>query len=137
MYILDTNVLSELRKQPSGRCDIRVARWSDGTDLATTYLSAITILEIELGIQQVTRRDGQQGQSLRLWFDDVLHLYEARVIPFDTSVALVAAALHVPDPKPDRDAIIAASAKVHGFTVVTRNVADFASTGVALINPWE
>lgn len=137
MYLLDTNVVSELRKQSSQRCHPNVTSWADRVDLHTTYLSAITVMEIELGLQQIARRDRLQADGLQPWFDEVLALYEQRIVPIDTAVALKAAALHVPDPKPERDALIAASAMVHGFTVVTRNTADFEITGVALLNPWE
>ena len=113
-----------------------VANWSDSVDVVDTYLSAITILEIELGCQQIARRDKKQAKSLRRWFDDLLKVYESRVIAIDIKVALRAASLHVPAPKPDRDALIAASALEHGYHIVTRNVDDFVDCNVSLVNPW-
>jgi len=137
MYILDTNVVCELRKKPFGRCDENVSTWANDVDFTTTYLSVITVLEIELGIQQIARRDKKQSNTLRTWFEELLVAYEHRVLPFDSSVALKTASLHVPNPMPDRDAVIAGTALVHGFIVVTRNLSDFNSTNVQLINPWK
>lgn len=137
MYLFDTTVVSQLRKLPSGSCDESVYRWAVTIDLAVCYISAITILEIELGILQIERRDAQQGRMLRQWFDGLQHIYEGRVVPVDAAIAIRTAGLHIPDPKPERDAIIAASALVHGWTVVTRNIADFEHTGVLILNPWE
>lgn len=94
-------------------------------------------MEIELGILQIARRDPAQGRLLRDWAeDDLLPQFAGRILPIDTAVARRCAALHVPDPKSERDALIAATALVHGYAVVTRNTADFASCGVTLIDPW-
>ena len=137
MFILDTNVLSELRKVGDGRADPKVVAWLSGVDAARLYLSAITVLEIELGILRVERRDPNQGARLRTWMDrHVMPEFADRILPVDASTALRCARLHVPDPRADRDAYIAASALVHGMTVVTRNTADFAPTGCRLLNPW-
>lgn len=134
--LLDTNVLSELRK-PAHRIDTRVSTWAESQSPADIYLSAITILEIELGILRVSRRDSHQGLRLRAWLEqDVLDVFAGRILPVDTSVARQAALLHVPDPRPERDALIGATAAVHGLTVATRNVADFEPMGISLINPW-
>jgi predicted nucleic acid-binding protein len=138
MFILDTNVVSELRKVSSGKADPRVARWADSVDAAELYLSAITILELEVGVLQVERRDAAQGAILRRWLDSrVMAEFADRVLPIDTAVAQRCARLHVPDPGAERNALIAATALVHGMTVVTRNVADFEPTGVPLLSPWE
>lgn len=138
MFILDTNVVSELRKAKAGKADRHVTAWAAGVSADLLHLSAITILELELGVLQVQRRDPLQGAMLRAWLDQhVLPAFSGRVLVVDTSVAQQCAALHVPDPRSDRDALIAATAMVHGMTVVTRNVADFSATGVALLNPWE
>ena len=136
MYLFDTNIVSELRKLPGGRCCEPVKLWASQVDASTSYLSVVTILEIELGILQVNRRDAAQGAILRRWFDGLRDHYESRIIAIDSVVAIKAASLHVPDPKSDRDALIAASAIVNGLAVVTRNVGDFRDTGANLINPW-
>jgi toxin FitB len=138
MFVLDTNVVSELRKVRAGKADPQVARWADGVEAETLYVSAITILELELGILQIGRKDAAQGALLRAWFDTlVLPAFDGRILPVDVAVAQRCAALHVPDPRAERDALIAATALVHGMTVVTRNISDFTATGVPLLNPWE
>ena len=138
MFLLDTNVISELRKAGDGKADANVVAWLSGVDATTCYLSAITLMEIELGILRIERRDPAQGARLRAWMDQrILPEFADRTLPVDTAVALRCAPLHVPDPRPERDAFIAATALVHGMTVVTRNVADFAPTGVPLLNPWD
>ena len=136
MFLLDTNVLSELRRED--RADPRVAAWARAVDHMQIYLSAITILEIEAGTLLLERRDAQQGRVLRSWIDGlVLPAFNGRVLAVDTAVARRCAQLHVPDPRPERDALIAATALVHHLTIVTRNVADFEPMGVDLVNPWE
>jgi len=138
MYLLDTNVISELRKAKSEKANKNVISWANDIPASNLFLSVITILELETGILQVERRDISQGSVLRTWLTThVLPAFSDRVLPLDTAVAQRCARLHVPDPKSDRDAIIAATALVHGMTVVTRNVADFDKTGVDIINPWE
>ncbi|MGB9028750.1 MAG: type II toxin-antitoxin system VapC family toxin [Acidobacteriaceae bacterium] len=136
MFLLDTNVVSELRK--AAKANPRVRRWASRIAPTELYLSAISVLEFEIGILRVERRDPSQGAILRAWLEDrVLTAFEDRIVPIDTAVARRCARLHVPNPHSDRDALIAATAMVHGMTVVTRNVADFHSTGVAHLNPWE
>ena len=136
MFLLDTNVLSELRR--ADRADAHVAAWARSIDHLQFYLSAITILEIEVGTLLLARRDVQQGLVLRTWIDEhVLPAFEGRVLAVDTDVAQRCANLHVPDRRPERDALIAATALVHRLKLVTRNVADFEPMGVDLINPWE
>lgn len=138
MYILDTNVVSELRKAGSGRAEPRVLAWVAGVPAGTLFLSVISILELELGVLLIERRDPDQGGVLRRWLETrVLPAFADRVLPIDTAVARRCARLHVPDRQSERDALIAATALVHGMAVVTRNVADFAATGVALVNPWQ
>ena len=136
MYVLDTNVISELRRPE--RADQNVLKWAATVPLAQFYLSAITILEIEQGALLIARRDAKQGEQLRRWIDEqILHTFNGRILPIDTAVAQRCAQLHVPDPQSERDAFIAATALVHGMTVVTRNTTDFETTGVALLDPWK
>ena len=138
MFVLDTNVLSELRKVRLGKADANVAAWAQGVDAANLFVSAITIMELELGILSIERKDAAQGALLRSWLEQhVLPEFSGRTLPVDTAVAQRCARLHVPDRRGERDALIAATALVHGMTVVTRNITDFKPTGVSLINPWE
>jgi predicted nucleic acid-binding protein len=138
MYLLDTNVISELRKTRTAKGDRRVRAWSESMALAALFLSSITVLELERGTLLMERRDAFQGAMLRSWLEDhVLPAFGGRILPVDTAVALRCAALHVPNPRSYRDSLIAATAMVHGMTVVTRNVSDFEPIGVALLNPWE
>lgn len=138
MFVLDTNVVSELRKVRLGKADANVAAWAQSVDAADLFVSAITIMELELGVLSVERRDATQGAMLRAWLEQhVLPEFSGRMLPIDTAVAQRCARLHVPDKRGERDALIAATALVHGMTVVTRNVADFQPTGVTLVNPWE
>lgn len=137
MFVLDTNVVSELRKAGDGRADPNVVAWLATYEAAAFFLSAITIMELEIGVRRVERSDQWQGKLLRAWMDDrVLPEFDGRILPIDSAVALQCARLHVPDPRSERDALIAATARVHGMTVVTRNVADFRDTGVSLVDPW-
>jgi predicted nucleic acid-binding protein len=137
MYLLDTNVVSELRKAQSGRADRQVKAWADSVAASSLFLSAISILELETGVLLVERRDPQQGAMLRAWLDHrVLPAFAGRVLAVDTAVAQCCAKLHVPDPRAERDALIAATAIVHGMMLVTRNVDDFKPTGTAILNPW-
>jgi predicted nucleic acid-binding protein len=136
MFLLDTNVISELRRPD--KANRNVIAWASAIPAASFFLSAISILEIELGALLIARKDAAQGTVLRTWIDDqILPRFEGRILAVDTVVAQRCAHLHVPDPRGDRDALIAATAMVHGLTVVTRNVADFEPIGVTLLNPWQ
>jgi len=138
MYVLDTNVVSELRKANQGKANKNVVAWSNSISPAELYISAITILEHEMGILTKESKDPIQGIVLRDWMNNqVLPTFADRTISVDTSVAQCCAKLHVPDPKSDRDALIAATALTNGMVVVTRNIADFKLTKVKLINPWD
>jgi predicted nucleic acid-binding protein len=137
MFVLDTNVVSELRKVRLGKADANVAAWSETVDASELFVSAITIMELELGVLALERKDTAQGAVLRAWLgQQVLPEFEGRTLPVDTAVAQRCARLHVPDRRGERDALIAATALVHGMSVVTRNVADFEPTGVKTVNPW-
>ncbi|WP_090181949.1 MULTISPECIES: type II toxin-antitoxin system VapC family toxin [unclassified Duganella] len=134
-FLLDTNVISELRKAPS-KAHRNVVRWKLSVDARMLYLSAITIHELELGILLLARRDRSGGDSLRNWLQNqILIAYAGRIIPVDSIVAQQSAALHASHSRPWADALIAATALVHGLTVVTRNVSDFHATGVKILNP--
>jgi predicted nucleic acid-binding protein len=146
MYLLDTHVLVELRKAHAGEANAGVAAWARRVAPASLFLSALTVSEMELGIRMVERRNSAQGALLRAWMDQrVLPAFAERILAVDTAVARRCAELYVddscsgvrPSPRPlPRDAFLAATALVHGMTLVTRNVADFESTGVATLNPW-
>ena len=138
MYVLDTNVVSELRKVHMGKADKNVAKWAQSVDAAELYVSAITIMELELGVLLLERKDASQGAILSHWLEhQVLPEFAERTLPMDAAVAQRCAGLHVPNKRGERDAIIAATALIHGMTVVTRNTADFKPMGVALIDPWQ
>jgi predicted nucleic acid-binding protein len=137
MFLLDTNVVSELRKVRLGKADASVAKWADSVAANDLYLSVISIQELEIGVLLAERRDAAQGAIFRTWLEQhVLPAFAGRILPVDMAVALQSAKLHVPDPRPVRDGLIAATAIVHGMTVVTRNTMDFAPTGATLLNPW-
>lgn len=137
MFLLDTNVISELRKAGDGRADANVTRWLASVDAESLFLSVITVFELELGVLRLEKRDAAQGVRLRRWMDTrVLPEFSTRILQIDRAVALRCAPLHVPDPRSQHDAYIAATALVHGMTVVTRNEEDFAPMGVPMLNPW-
>jgi toxin FitB len=136
MYLLDTNVVSELRKAKGAHT--RVRAWADAHPAQSLYLSVVSLLELEVGVLLVERRDRKQGAVLRAWMDgQVLPAFSDRILAVDTQVAQCCAAIHVSDPRSDRDALIAATAVAHAMTVVTRNVRHFQPLGVAVVNPWE
>ena len=132
-YLLDTNVLSDARARRSPA----LMAWLQEQVIADLHLSAVTLLELERGVRRKERVDPAGAGPLRRWLDeDVRAAFAGRVLPVDDEVAVAAAALHVPDPMPEMDALIAATALVHGLTLVTRNIKDFASVPVALFDPW-
>lgn len=134
MYLLDTNVISELRKP---RADAHVMHWASTQAPASLFISALTVMELEAGVLRIERRAPSQGQQLRYWLENqVLAAFNGRILAIDTAVARRCAQLHVPDPRSECDALIAATALVHGLTVVTRNIADFQHAEVPLLNPW-
>lgn len=137
-YLLDTNVVSELRKIGDGKADANVVAWIAAEDAASFFISAITILELERGVLGVQRRDAAQGARLRAWLDHhVRPEFAGRILPVDDEIATRCAHLHIPDRRNEVDALIAATALVHGLTVVTRNVRDFDGTGVVVVDPWQ
>lgn len=135
MFVLDTNVISELRQgKPHQSPDVRA--WAASVSARQLFLSAISILELEKGVLALERRTPPQGSALRAWLTGVHAAFNGRILPFTDHTAVVCAGLHIPNPRSDRDAMIAATAIEHGMTVVTRNTVDFAGTGVKLINPF-
>jgi predicted nucleic acid-binding protein len=138
IYLLDTNVISELREPRARRPDPSVLRWFRGVSPASFYLSVVTVMELELGILQLKRRDPARAAVLRAWLNDhVLIVFAGRILPVDIEIAQRAAALHSPTRIAELDEFIAATAFVHQMTVVTRNISHFAPTGVSTLNPWE
>ena len=138
MYLLDTNIVSELRKAKTNKANKNVTAWAISVPATSLFLSAISILELETGVLLIERRDAVQGAVLRVWLDDyVIPAFSGRILAIDTAVAQRCAKLHVPDPGAERDTLIAATALVQGMTIVTRNVMDFEHTGVKILNPWE
>ena len=139
MFLLDTNVVSELRKVRSGKAAAPVADWAGDVPSARLFVSVVTIHELEHGVLLAERADPHRGRVLRTWLDEsVPAAFAQRILPVDEAVARRAAAFHVPDPAPFRDALIGATALVHGMTVVTRNVRDFERfAGLVVVNPWE
>lgn len=138
MFLLDTNVISELRKAKSKKANKNVVSWAKTISPPRLFISVITILELEKGILLVEQRDSTQGAVLRSWLNThVIPTFSDRILDVDIAVAQRCARLHVPNPKSDRDAIIATTALVHGMTIVTRNVNDFKHTEVEIFNPWE
>jgi toxin FitB len=136
MFLLDTNVISELRRPE--RANRNVVAWAASIPLANFFLSAISILEIEIGVLRLARKDSGQAAVFRSWIDGQVRIrFAGRILPVDVEVARRCAPLHVPDPRSERDSLIAATALAHGLTMVTRNTAHFATTGVALLNPWD
>lgn len=137
MYLLDTNVVSELRKVRFNKANTGVAQWAHSVEAMNLYLSVISIQELEVGILLAERKDPSQGAILRTWLNQyVLPAFKDRILAIDLAIVHASAQLHVPNPRPIYDGLIAATAMVHGMTLVTRNVVDFESTGVLILNPW-
>jgi len=138
VFLLDTNVVSDLRRARTGRGDPKVADWADAQHASSLFLSTMTLFEIEIGIRRIDRRDSEQAAALRGWMTRHLEAaFAGRILPVDDRISLAAAAFHVPDPAPVADSLIAATALVHGMVIVTRNLRDFRYAGVRVIDPWQ
>jgi len=141
MYLIDINVISELRKASAGHANPGVVIWAQSIPPESLFISVITLMELEKGIQLKARQDPVAGGVLCRWLvERVLPSFRGRVLPVDKMVALENAGYHVPDPRPLADSLIAATAKVHGLCVVTRNAKDFSlfkqTHGLRVFNPW-
>ena len=134
-WLLDTVTVSALRR--TSRLEQNVTRWLGSQNPYDTYLSAMTVFEIERGVLRLERKDSKAGAELREWSDAIRDSFAGRILPVDEHVATRAADMHIPDRQPEWDVLIAATADVHNLTVVTRNVKDFAPLGVRLLNPWD
>jgi hypothetical protein len=134
-YLLDTNVLSELRK--GAKANPHVRDWLRGVDDGALYISVLTVGEIRKGIENVRRRDRGAGARLESWLQDLLDEQADRILPVTSRVAQVWGQLNVPDPLPVIDSLLAATAHVHELTLVTRNTKDITRTGVSVLNPFD
>lgn len=137
MFLVDTNVISEIRKVGTPLENRAVAEWARATPQSSLYTSVVVVEELEIGVLRLERRDAVSGARLRFWLDTVVKgSFAGRILPVDEAIAQRSASLHVPDPRPIRDAYLAATAMVHGLTIATRNVRDFAPTHIPIFNPW-
>lgn len=136
MYLLDTNLISEMRRPRHTNQGVKA--WLASVDGATLYTSAAVIMELERGVLRIERKDTRQGAVLRTWLEQTVKpAFNGRILPIDEHTAAICARLHIPDPAPENDAWISASAIQHGLTLVTRNTADFAASGARLLNPFD
>lgn len=138
MYLLDTNIISEMRKIPKGSANPTFSAWAKQINPQTAYISAVVLMELERGVLGIERKDAAQGRILRRWLEETVKpVFEGRILPIDGQTAVICAALHIPDKTPENDSWIAASAIQHRLILVTRNTADFKHTGAQLLNPFE
>lgn len=135
MMLLDTNVLSELRK--ASRCHPAVAAWQQDQELEKQYVSVISLLELKLGIELEVRKNADFAARLTVWYENRIKItFRDRILPVDIRIAETCATLHAVRTRPHRDSLLAATALIHGLTIVTRNTGDFSDTGLSVVNPW-
>jgi predicted nucleic acid-binding protein len=132
-YLLDTNVVSEARRRGA---DGNVRAWLEAADPHSLYISVLTVGEIVRGIESLARRDAAAARSLSAWLDGLRRDFADRLLPVDTDVAEAWGTLSALRSLPVVDALLVATARIHGLTLVTRNVKDIAGLGVAVIDPW-
>lgn len=138
MYLLDTNIISEMRKVKQGKADESFIEWLSQADSSQFYISVITLMELERGVLAMERKDPTQGALLRQWLDSLItQMFASRVLNINHQTAVLCARLHVPNKHPENDSWIAASAKEHHLTLVTRNTKDFEHTNIPLFNPFQ
>ncbi len=132
-YLLDTNAISEVRRDR----DPGVRAWTRHTDHTTLHLSVLTLGEIRTGVERLRRRDPDQANVFATWLAELAGQFAERILPIDLRVAQDWGQLNASQPRPTVDGLIAATARVHGLTVVTRNTADFDGCDVPVLNPWK
>jgi toxin FitB len=133
-YLIDTNVVSELRKRAPNR---NVVEWYESVASSAIYLSALTIGEIRMGVERVRRKDPQHADTLATWLHGLHATYGDRIVDVDAAIAEEWGCLNIPDPLPTIDGLLAATAMTRGWVLVTRNVADLHRCGVRLLNPFD
>lgn len=134
-YLIDTNIISEIRKGP--RCNDRVASWYAAVKDTELYLSVLVIGEVRKGIESARRRDSDKAQTLEKWLEQVKSAFGDRILPIDDSVGDEWGRMSTIRSIPVVDALLAATAKIHGMTLVTRNAKDVADLGAMVLNPFE
>ena len=136
MFLLDTNVISELR-QGKPQQSAAVRSWAEEQPVQRLYMSSITVLELEMGVLRMQRKDRSRGNVLRAWVGAVFQQFDRQVLALAAETSRRCAVMHIPDAKCMRDSMIAATALQHGLALFTRNVADFEGIKITLINPWK
>lgn len=136
MYVLDTNLVSEIRKVPAKK-NPAVQRWLEKQYSDQLFITSITVYELEVGVQRLARKDSAQAALIGDWLHGILLPgFEGRVLDLDLESSLIAATYQVPDPRPSADCFIAAITQRHHMKLVTRNTKDFLAMNIPLINPW-
>lgn len=133
-YLLDTSVVSELRKGP--RCDANALGWFEALDDEDVFLSVLVVGEIERGIERIRGRDPRSATRLRRWLSNLVTTFDDRILPVTRSIARTWGKMGTPDPIPTVDGLLAATAQVHGLILATRNVTDVQHLDIELINPF-